>query len=488
MTRTLPEGGLDVVANHAALEASAATETAAPTDASVAVADALAASGLGLATAPHDAPGVEFAAPNGHASITVDSVRRFESTARDRAVWRRYGLDEGAYVLVVLRRPSGDEDPEQLGRVASALADLAGNARVIFPAHAGTRARLAAAGRLETLVAAGVQCVSPLRYLDLLSLKTGAGAVLTDSGRAVEEAAALGVPCFTIQGSEEARGEVTIEALVNHPRRRRARIGRRVQRVLGIDVDAMDMEETVARCDRLIQRGSYAQHVCINVAKLMSLRGNDELREIVERCDIVSADGQPIVWAARLLGVPLPSRVAGIDLMHELLSLSARKGYRPYILGAKGEVLDEAVEKLRTAYPGLQLAGWRDGYFSDAEAPAVCEEIRASRADLLFVAMGSPKKEYFLGRFGPTLGVPFVMGVGGAIDVAAGHTRRAPKMWQTLGLEWLYRMVQEPRRLARRYITTNVSFLRLVLREVYRTRVRRAPPTSQLAASTTSSR
>lgn len=236
--------------------------------------------------------------------------------------------------------------------------------------------------------------------------------------------------------------------------------------VLGSEIDRLTMSETVERCRALIEAGGFAQHVVINVAKLVALQDDPELRDIVGRCELVNADGQGVVWASRLLGDPLPERVAGIDLMHELFALSARHGYRPYILGARPEVLERAAAELKARYPGLELAGRRDGYFEAAETGAVVRDIHDAGADILFVAMSSPRKEYFLGEHGPALAVPFVMGVGGAIDVVAGVTRRAPAAWQRLGLEWLYRLLQEPRRMARRYAVSNARFAVLVAREL----------------------
>jgi N-acetylglucosaminyldiphosphoundecaprenol N-acetyl-beta-D-mannosaminyltransferase len=229
--------------------------------------------------------------------------------------------------------------------------------------------------------------------------------------------------------------------------------------VLGCPVDALDMDETVARCTELIEAGGFHQHVAINAAKLVAMRADPQLRDIIERCDVVSADGQAVVWASRLLHAPLPERVAGIDLMDRLLGEAARRGYGVYILGARAEVLEEAVGRIRAAHPGIDVCGYRDGYFDDNEAAGVCAGIRASGASILLVAMSSPGKELFLGEYGPDLGVPFVMGVGGAIDVTAGITRRAPRVWQRLGLEWLYRLLQEPRRMFRRYAVTNTQFL-----------------------------
>jgi N-acetylglucosaminyldiphosphoundecaprenol N-acetyl-beta-D-mannosaminyltransferase len=234
--------------------------------------------------------------------------------------------------------------------------------------------------------------------------------------------------------------------------------------VLGCPVDAVSMDDAVAACERAVEDGRYLQHMSVNVAKLVSLNDDPTLRDAVAACRLITADGQGVVWAAGLLGKPLPERVAGIDLMHRMLTLAAERGYRPFILGAREEVLEQAVARLRQRHPDLDLAGWENGYFDDAAVPAVCERIRSSGADMLFVAMSSPRKELFLDEYGAYLGVPFAMGVGGAIDVVAGHTRRAPAFLQRLGLEWLYRLAQEPRRLAPRYVSTNARFAGLLAR------------------------
>ena len=234
--------------------------------------------------------------------------------------------------------------------------------------------------------------------------------------------------------------------------------------VLGCRIDRLDMRATLAEVERVIASRRYTQHMAINAAKLVTMHEDARLREIVGGCGLVNADGQSVVWASRMLGDPLPERVAGIDLMHELLALAQEKGYRVYFLGARAEVLERALERLRGEYPRLQVAGARDGYFSDAEEADVAAAVAASRADILFVAMSSPRKEYFLGAHGPRLGAPFVMGVGGSIDVVAGITRRAPLVWQRAGCEWLYRLLQEPRRMFRRYAVTNTRFAMLVAR------------------------
>jgi len=243
-------------------------------------------------------------------------------------------------------------------------------------------------------------------------------------------------------------------------------------RVVGCCIDRLDMDQTLARCEQLIESGEYAQHLCINAAKAVAARDDAELRAIIDRCELVSADGQAVVWASRILGDPLPTRVAGIDLMQRLLERAEARRYRVFILGAKPDVLDRAARRIRARHPALALVGTRDGYFSEADDAAVAAEVAAARPDILFVAMPSPRKEYWLGRYGPDLGVPFVMGVGGSVDVIAGVTKRAPALWQKLGLEWAYRLLQEPRRLLGRYLRTNLRFIFLVARELIARRVR----------------
>jgi UDP-N-acetylglucosamine 2-epimerase (non-hydrolysing) len=239
--------------------------------------------------------------------------------------------------------------------------------------------------------------------------------------------------------------------------------GQRAQ-LLGTAIDRLEMDEVVARCERSIDARAPIQHVAVNAAKVVAMQQDQSLRRIVNRCELITADGQSVVWASHLLGDPLPSRVTGIDLMEQLLDLAERRRYRVYVLGGREDVLDTAIERVRRRHPGLEVAGYRDGYFSADEEPAVAAQIRRARPDMLFVAMPTPRKEYFLARWGDELAVPFSMGVGGAIDVLAGVTRRAPAVLQRLGLEWAFRLAQEPRRLFRRYLVTNFRFVLLTLR------------------------
>jgi N-acetylglucosaminyldiphosphoundecaprenol N-acetyl-beta-D-mannosaminyltransferase len=237
-------------------------------------------------------------------------------------------------------------------------------------------------------------------------------------------------------------------------------------RVLGCEIDRFGLSEAVERCERHIDARVPAQHMAVNAAKVVAMQDDTELLRLVNSCEIVTADGQAVVWASRLLGDPLPSRVTGIDLMQELLVLAEAKGYGVYLLGARAEVLERAVTRVRCLHPELRIVGHRDGYFSEEEEPGIVAAIRRAKPDLLFVAMPSPRKERFIGDWREELNVPFCMGVGGSIDVLAGVTRRAPELLQRLGLEWAYRLAQEPRRLLRRYLVGNWRFIALTLRQV----------------------
>ncbi len=237
-------------------------------------------------------------------------------------------------------------------------------------------------------------------------------------------------------------------------------------RLFGVPVDALSLEETVSTCAGLIEERRFVQHVVLNAGKVVMMESDGALREIIASCDLVNADGMSVVWAGRVLGVPFPERVAGIDLMMRLLELCAERGWPVYVLGATPEVVAAFIETCETDIPHLRIAGSHDGYFED-DGPVVAD-IRDSGARLLVVGMPSPRKERFLWQHGEELGPLFAMGVGGSLDVVAGHTKRAPVWMQRSGLEWAYRFAQEPRRMWRRYLVGNVRFVGIVIREFAR--------------------
>ena len=222
-------------------------------------------------------------------------------------------------------------------------------------------------------------------------------------------------------------------------------------------MDVATMSETVDCIAERVGKRKFTQHVVVNVAKLVNMRNDVRLAESVRSCDLINIDGMGVVWAARLLGYRVPERVAGVDLFEQLIRLSAERGFPVFFLGGTEDVVERTTAVLTTRHPTLNVAGFHHGYFWNDEQEIV-EKIQTSGARLLFVAITSPKKEIFIDRWKDRLGVDFVMGVGGTFDVVAGAVRRAPEWMQRAGMEWLFRVIQEPRRMWRRYLVTNSKF------------------------------
>jgi len=222
--------------------------------------------------------------------------------------------------------------------------------------------------------------------------------------------------------------------------------------------------------DRLVQAAEPAQGFLVNAHAMLQVNDDARLRAVVARCRLVNADGQAIVWATRLLGKPLPERVAGPDLFDALLELAACKGYSVYLLGARPGVAAEAARREVASHPGLRIVGVHHGYFDKGRSVEIAEMIRRARPHMLFVGMESPWREYWISDNLDRLGVPFVLGVGGVLDVAAGLINRAPFWMQRGGLEWAYRLYQEPARMWKRYLIGNARFSALVIKELLRSR------------------
>ena len=237
---------------------------------------------------------------------------------------------------------------------------------------------------------------------------------------------------------------------------------------LGIPVDAITMEETIEKVEDAIVNNKCIHHSVINAGKVVLMQKDQVLTQSVVSADLINADGQSIVWAARFLGFRIPERVAGIDLMENLISLSHKNNYKCFFLGASKEVIEALVVKYSKQYSKNMIAGYRNGYFNLDEAKDIVEEITNSGANILFVAITSPKKEIFLNRYKENLKcINFIMGVGGSFDVISGKVKRAPLLAQNLGLEWFYRFLQEPRRMWKRYFFGNIKFIFLVIKNKF---------------------
>lgn len=217
--------------------------------------------------------------------------------------------------------------------------------------------------------------------------------------------------------------------------------------VLGVEFDNMDLPEAVAS-GAAMARGEGFHYAVTPNPELVELARNDAgYRAILLNADLVLPDGIGVIYAAKLLGRPIKSRVPGIDFASGLLMELARTGERLFLLGAKPGVAERAAQNLRREYPGLLISGVHDGYFKE-DTPVV-EQIREASADVVFVCLGAPKQEMWMVQNGPLTGAHFMIGLGGVLDVFAGEVKRAPKAWRKLGLEWFYRLVTQPSRLGR---------------------------------------
>jgi N-acetylglucosaminyldiphosphoundecaprenol N-acetyl-beta-D-mannosaminyltransferase len=234
-------------------------------------------------------------------------------------------------------------------------------------------------------------------------------------------------------------------------------------RILNGSFDPITLHDTATFVREAIATGRRGVICTVNVAMLMMMRRDATLRRVVESSALTVADGQPIVWVSRLFGKKLPERVAGVELISVLAALAAREQFPIYLLGARRDVVDEVACRLTNRYSGLEIAGVADGYFSEHEAVARADAVRTSGAKLLIVAMGVPRQEAFLDEHFESCGATVALPVGGGFEVIAGKRVRAPGWIRKLGLEWLFRLAQEPRRLFKRYLVTNTQFIALTL-------------------------
>ena len=234
---------------------------------------------------------------------------------------------------------------------------------------------------------------------------------------------------------------------------------------IGIPLDNLSMSETIDRIENSIINNNQIHHCVINAGKVVKMQSDKKLQESVIGSDIINADGMSIVWAARFLGHKIKERVAGIDLMDNLVRLANKKNYNCYFLGAKEQVVKKIVDHYSDKYSNQVIAGYRNGYFDIEEEKMIIDQIIKSRPNFLFVAMTSPKKEIFLNKYKAKLkSVNLIMGVGGSFDVISGEVKRAPLFMQKIGLEWFYRFAQEPRRMWKRYLIGNLKFIIIIFK------------------------
>lgn len=214
--------------------------------------------------------------------------------------------------------------------------------------------------------------------------------------------------------------------------------------ILGIGVDPVSMEEALARIERFIEEGVPRMVVTADSSGIVEAQSDVQWKDILLNADLVTPDSAGVVWASRRLGSPVRDRVSGVDLVERICHLSSIKGWRLFFLGAGKGVADQAADKMRLKYPGVNIVGTHDGFFPKSDEISVVAEVRSVAPDVVFVAMGIPKQEKFIAEHLYELGAKVAMGVGGTFDVLSGSVRRAPKLLQRLRLEWLWRLVLRP--------------------------------------------
>lgn len=220
-------------------------------------------------------------------------------------------------------------------------------------------------------------------------------------------------------------------------------------KILGIRVDKADMVQSLCLVQEYIESGVSHHIITLNAEIAYRAQNEPKLVEIIEKADLVTPDGAGILWAARKLGDPLSERVTGIDLLEEIAKQAYHSNWRLYFLGANADILEKAVSRLIARYPGIAIAGHHHGYFKIKDEDAIIKDINESDADILFVALGAPKQEYWINKNRQRLNPRVMIGVGGSFDVLAGQAKRAPQIWQRLQLEWLWRLFLNPSRIRR---------------------------------------
>ena len=217
-------------------------------------------------------------------------------------------------------------------------------------------------------------------------------------------------------------------------------------RILDIPFSIMGMDETVQYCEDLLQTDKCHQIVTANPEIVMLAQADAKLKNILEQAQLVTCDGTGIVWASRFTDFSAKERVAGYDLTLRLLSLCEDKELSVYFIGAKPDVIEQAIKAIERRWPKLQIEGYHHGYLQAGDELKICEDIRQKRPTILFVAFGAPRQEYWIADHLQELQVPLAMGIGGSLDVLAGAVKRAPVFWQKIHLEWLYRLLKQPSR------------------------------------------
>lgn len=235
--------------------------------------------------------------------------------------------------------------------------------------------------------------------------------------------------------------------------------------ILDTVIDVLNVQDTIDLVEKYVKTKTPLHLMGVNADKINEVNQNERMKQIVNSCGIINADGASVILASKYLKKPLPERVAGIDLMQSLVALSEEKGYSVYLLGAKQEVVEKTAEVIKNKHPNLNLLGIHNGYFKENDWPNISKELKQKKPDFVFVGITSPMKEYLIEFLQEDGNNSVFMGVGGSFDVISGAIPRAPMWMQKCNLEWLFRVIQEPKRLFKRYFVGNWKFIVSIYKE-----------------------
>jgi len=237
--------------------------------------------------------------------------------------------------------------------------------------------------------------------------------------------------------------------------------------LLGVRIDPVTMGEVILWIRSCIQNRSYGNYInVLNVAKLVKAKENHDLFNTIWNANIVGADGVPLIWLSNFIGKKLPERINGTDLMMQIFKHAHQEHWSIYFLGSDGDNLEKVIKLFKQEFSNAKIAGYRNGYFLPSEEQSLIGEINDSDANILLLGFSTPKKEWFVNQWKNTLKVNVIHGVGGSFDVYAGKVKRAPIFMQRYGLEWFYRLLQEPQRMFGRYFVTNIKIIYYCLRYI----------------------
>jgi len=233
---------------------------------------------------------------------------------------------------------------------------------------------------------------------------------------------------------------------------------------LNVDLESISDEESFERVKEYINTGRYHYQISVNVAKLVYAQKDEKLLKCINSADIINADGMPIKIICDILSKKKTTRMGGFDYIDGLAKLFP--DFKYYFIGAKQDVVEKVVNIYREKH-NLNIVGWRNGYFKKNELDLIIKDINKKQTDVLYLGIGTPEKEYLLYDLKNVLKCKFAVGVGGAFDIIAGKTKRAPLWMQKIGMEWLFRIIQEPKRMWKRYLITNTLFFKYLLKEKF---------------------